>query len=193
MKGLWFSSISALHSGITEEDLQASGVTNPSHRRRILENLPKNWNWLEEVKGACGRNARRELEDAGEDWDVREGRSQSHIKGTDWIFSFARSMLKQQIICVDTTGKCFAAESALFIPPLWVWIKEGFQGEWKACGDWHLNTYWLNNHGLVGFVLKAFFSLNSGIQWRKALTIQHHPVRRVFSFTLLLSIQLLRL
>ncbi|KAI5630058.1 inositol polyphosphate phosphatase-like 1 [Silurus asotus] len=30
-------------SGITEEDLQASGVTNPSHRRRILENLPKIW------------------------------------------------------------------------------------------------------------------------------------------------------
>ncbi|XP_026991793.2 inositol polyphosphate phosphatase-like 1b isoform X2 [Tachysurus fulvidraco] len=30
-------------SGITEEDLRASGVTNPSHRRRILENLPKVW------------------------------------------------------------------------------------------------------------------------------------------------------
>ncbi|TNN50818.1 Phosphatidylinositol 3,4,5-trisphosphate 5-phosphatase 2B [Liparis tanakae] len=30
-------------SGITEEDLRASGVTNPSHRRRILENLPSNW------------------------------------------------------------------------------------------------------------------------------------------------------
>ncbi|XP_072520366.1 inositol polyphosphate phosphatase-like 1b isoform X2 [Salminus brasiliensis] len=30
-------------SGITEEDLRASGVTNPSHRRRILENLPKIW------------------------------------------------------------------------------------------------------------------------------------------------------
>ncbi|KAK2838760.1 hypothetical protein Q7C36_013574 [Tachysurus vachellii] len=29
--------------GITEEDLRASGVTNPSHRRRILENLPKVW------------------------------------------------------------------------------------------------------------------------------------------------------
>uniref|UniRef100_G3PYJ6 phosphatidylinositol-3,4,5-trisphosphate 5-phosphatase n=1 Tax=Gasterosteus aculeatus aculeatus TaxID=481459 RepID=G3PYJ6_GASAC len=31
-------------SGITEEDLRAAGVTNPSHRRRILENLPSNWN-----------------------------------------------------------------------------------------------------------------------------------------------------
>ncbi|KAM9849589.1 inositol polyphosphate phosphatase-like 1b isoform 2-T2 [Aulostomus maculatus] len=31
-------------SGITEEDLCAAGVTNPSHRRRILENLPRNWN-----------------------------------------------------------------------------------------------------------------------------------------------------
>uniref|UniRef100_A0A8C7ZFP1 phosphatidylinositol-3,4,5-trisphosphate 5-phosphatase n=1 Tax=Oryzias sinensis TaxID=183150 RepID=A0A8C7ZFP1_9TELE len=31
-------------SGITEEDLCAAGVTNPSHRRRILENLPWNWN-----------------------------------------------------------------------------------------------------------------------------------------------------
>lgn len=31
-------------SGITEDDLRASGVMNPSHRRRILENLPKNWN-----------------------------------------------------------------------------------------------------------------------------------------------------
>ncbi|KAM8733026.1 inositol polyphosphate phosphatase-like 1b [Acanthopagrus schlegelii] len=31
-------------SGITEEDLRAAGVTNPSHRRRILENLPRNWN-----------------------------------------------------------------------------------------------------------------------------------------------------
>ncbi|KAJ8351240.1 hypothetical protein SKAU_G00227160 [Synaphobranchus kaupii] len=30
-------------SGITEEDLQAAGVTNPSHRRRILENLPRIW------------------------------------------------------------------------------------------------------------------------------------------------------
>ncbi|XP_017263966.1 inositol polyphosphate phosphatase-like 1b isoform X2 [Kryptolebias marmoratus] len=30
-------------SGITEEDLCAAGVTNPSHRRRILENLPRNW------------------------------------------------------------------------------------------------------------------------------------------------------
>ncbi|KAK3535747.1 hypothetical protein QTP70_021047 [Hemibagrus guttatus] len=30
-------------SGITEEDLRASGVTNPSHRRRILESLPKIW------------------------------------------------------------------------------------------------------------------------------------------------------
>ncbi|XP_074529804.1 inositol polyphosphate phosphatase-like 1b isoform X2 [Halichoeres trimaculatus] len=31
-------------SGVTEEDLRAAGVTNPSHRRRILENLPRNWN-----------------------------------------------------------------------------------------------------------------------------------------------------
>lgn len=31
-------------SGITEEDLCAAGVMNPSHRRRILENLPRNWN-----------------------------------------------------------------------------------------------------------------------------------------------------
>ncbi|XP_037635817.1 inositol polyphosphate phosphatase-like 1b isoform X1 [Sebastes umbrosus] len=31
-------------SGITEEDLCAAGVTNPSHRRRILESLPRNWN-----------------------------------------------------------------------------------------------------------------------------------------------------
>ncbi|KAK5864640.1 hypothetical protein PBY51_015869 [Eleginops maclovinus] len=31
-------------SGITEEDLCAAGVTNPSHRRRILDNLPRNWN-----------------------------------------------------------------------------------------------------------------------------------------------------
>ncbi|TDH07499.1 hypothetical protein EPR50_G00106630 [Perca flavescens] len=31
-------------SGITEEDLRAAGVTNPSHRRKILENLPRNWN-----------------------------------------------------------------------------------------------------------------------------------------------------
>ncbi|XP_035388191.1 inositol polyphosphate phosphatase-like 1b isoform X2 [Electrophorus electricus] len=30
-------------SGITDEDLQSSGVMNPSHRRRILENLPKIW------------------------------------------------------------------------------------------------------------------------------------------------------
>ncbi|KAG9338679.1 hypothetical protein JZ751_025517 [Albula glossodonta] len=30
-------------SGITEEDLRAAGVTNPSHRRRILENLPRIW------------------------------------------------------------------------------------------------------------------------------------------------------
>ncbi|XP_062855895.1 inositol polyphosphate phosphatase-like 1b [Trichomycterus rosablanca] len=30
-------------SGITEEDLRASGVTNPSHRRRILDNLHKIW------------------------------------------------------------------------------------------------------------------------------------------------------
>nr|XP_057911273.1 inositol polyphosphate phosphatase-like 1b isoform X2 [Doryrhamphus excisus] len=30
-------------SGITEEDLRAAGVTNSSHRRRILENLPRNW------------------------------------------------------------------------------------------------------------------------------------------------------
>ncbi|XP_044061448.1 inositol polyphosphate phosphatase-like 1b isoform X2 [Siniperca chuatsi] len=29
---------------ITEEDLRAAGVMNPSHRRRILENLPRNWN-----------------------------------------------------------------------------------------------------------------------------------------------------
>ncbi|KAG7268786.1 LOW QUALITY PROTEIN: hypothetical protein CRUP_018341 [Coryphaenoides rupestris] len=31
-------------SGITEEDLRAAGVLNPSHRRRILENLPRIWN-----------------------------------------------------------------------------------------------------------------------------------------------------
>ncbi|KAM9833080.1 inositol polyphosphate phosphatase-like 1b isoform X1 [Syngnathus typhle] len=31
-------------SGITEDDLCAAGVTNSSHRRRILENLPRNWN-----------------------------------------------------------------------------------------------------------------------------------------------------
>lgn len=30
--------------GITNEDLCAAGVTNPVHRRRILENLPQNWN-----------------------------------------------------------------------------------------------------------------------------------------------------
>lgn len=30
--------------GITDEDLCAAGVTNPAHRRRILENLPQNWN-----------------------------------------------------------------------------------------------------------------------------------------------------
>ncbi|XP_051505508.1 phosphatidylinositol 3,4,5-trisphosphate 5-phosphatase 2B-like isoform X2 [Myxocyprinus asiaticus] len=29
--------------GITEEELCAAGVSNPSHRRRILENLPKIW------------------------------------------------------------------------------------------------------------------------------------------------------
>ncbi|XP_063046606.1 inositol polyphosphate phosphatase-like 1b [Engraulis encrasicolus] len=29
--------------GITEEDLHAAGVSNPVHRRRILENLPKIW------------------------------------------------------------------------------------------------------------------------------------------------------
>ena len=44
------SVISPLHSGITEEDLRAAGVTNPSHRRRILENLPRNWNWHTEIK-----------------------------------------------------------------------------------------------------------------------------------------------
>uniref|UniRef100_A0A669DC06 phosphatidylinositol-3,4,5-trisphosphate 5-phosphatase n=1 Tax=Oreochromis niloticus TaxID=8128 RepID=A0A669DC06_ORENI len=31
-------------SGITEEDLCAAGVMNASHRRRILENLPRTWN-----------------------------------------------------------------------------------------------------------------------------------------------------
>uniref|UniRef100_A0A3Q2YLC6 phosphatidylinositol-3,4,5-trisphosphate 5-phosphatase n=1 Tax=Hippocampus comes TaxID=109280 RepID=A0A3Q2YLC6_HIPCM len=31
-------------SGITEDDLRAAGVTNSSHRRRILDNLPRNWN-----------------------------------------------------------------------------------------------------------------------------------------------------
>ncbi|KAM6953274.1 inositol polyphosphate phosphatase-like 1b [Aplochiton taeniatus] len=30
-------------SGITEEDLLAAGVLNPSHRRKILENLPRAW------------------------------------------------------------------------------------------------------------------------------------------------------
>lgn len=30
-------------SGITDEELCAAGVSNPSHRRRILENLPKIW------------------------------------------------------------------------------------------------------------------------------------------------------
>ncbi|XP_028815874.1 inositol polyphosphate phosphatase-like 1b isoform X2 [Denticeps clupeoides] len=30
-------------SGITEEELNAAGVSNPFHRRRILENLPKIW------------------------------------------------------------------------------------------------------------------------------------------------------
>ncbi|CAL1613710.1 unnamed protein product [Knipowitschia caucasica] len=30
--------------GITEADLRAAGVLNPAHRRKILENLPKNWN-----------------------------------------------------------------------------------------------------------------------------------------------------
>ncbi|XP_056089631.1 inositol polyphosphate phosphatase-like 1b isoform X1 [Rhinichthys klamathensis goyatoka] len=30
-------------SGITEEELCTAGVSNPSHRRRILENLPKIW------------------------------------------------------------------------------------------------------------------------------------------------------
>lgn len=34
-------------SGITEEELCAAGVSNPSHRRRILENLPKIWDWTE--------------------------------------------------------------------------------------------------------------------------------------------------
>uniref|UniRef100_A0A673ZPL9 phosphatidylinositol-3,4,5-trisphosphate 5-phosphatase n=1 Tax=Salmo trutta TaxID=8032 RepID=A0A673ZPL9_SALTR len=33
-------------SGITEEDLRAAGVWNPSHRRRILENLPRTWDSL---------------------------------------------------------------------------------------------------------------------------------------------------
>uniref|UniRef100_A0A8C7M8G3 phosphatidylinositol-3,4,5-trisphosphate 5-phosphatase n=1 Tax=Oncorhynchus kisutch TaxID=8019 RepID=A0A8C7M8G3_ONCKI len=33
-------------SGITEEDLRAAGVSNPSHRRRILENLPRIWDSL---------------------------------------------------------------------------------------------------------------------------------------------------
>lgn len=30
--------------GVTDEDLCAAGVSNPAHRRRILENLPQNWN-----------------------------------------------------------------------------------------------------------------------------------------------------
>lgn len=55
---VWFSAISPPHSGITEEDLRASGVTNPSHRRRILENLPRNWNWYTEMKDVDGTNAR---------------------------------------------------------------------------------------------------------------------------------------
>uniref|UniRef100_A0A671M9J0 phosphatidylinositol-3,4,5-trisphosphate 5-phosphatase n=1 Tax=Sinocyclocheilus anshuiensis TaxID=1608454 RepID=A0A671M9J0_9TELE len=40
-----YTSICALFScsGITEEELCAAGVSNPSHRRRILENLPKIW------------------------------------------------------------------------------------------------------------------------------------------------------
>uniref|UniRef100_A0A3P8ZF05 phosphatidylinositol-3,4,5-trisphosphate 5-phosphatase n=1 Tax=Esox lucius TaxID=8010 RepID=A0A3P8ZF05_ESOLU len=33
-------------SGITEEDLRAAGVSNPSHRRKILDNLPKIWDSL---------------------------------------------------------------------------------------------------------------------------------------------------
>lgn len=48
------NTITALHSGITEEDLRAAGVANPSHRRRILENLPKNWNWRREMNNING-------------------------------------------------------------------------------------------------------------------------------------------
>lgn len=76
IKGGWFSFTSALHSGVTEEDLRASGVMNPSHRRRILENLPKNWNWLAEVKVV--RTLSRELEDA---WEEEEASQTSRAAG----------------------------------------------------------------------------------------------------------------
>lgn len=65
-----------------------------------------------------------------------------------------------RLIDAVTWRKCSAAQSAIFIPSPGVPIKQGIWFEWKVFGYWHLNTYWLNNDGLVGFTLKAFFFLS---------------------------------
>lgn len=74
----WLSAISAPHSGITEEDLRAAGVTNPSHRRRILENLPRNWNWHTDTE-KCSWYEELELDPRSErrtDWSADQSNLQ---------------------------------------------------------------------------------------------------------------------
>lgn len=184
---LWFSASSAFHSGITEEDLRASGVMNPSHIRRILENLPKNWNWLVEEKV---------VQRPSKNWKMRERKKRPvRLQGQRMDFFYLLDRCWNSRLSLSTRGgKCFAAQCAIFIPSPGAPIKEGVLSEWEVFGYWHLNTYWLNNHGHVGFVLNAFFFYeNSGIQWRKAWTIHHRPFCWKLFFILLLLIWLLRL
>lgn len=145
----------SLHSGITEEDLRAAGVMNPSHIRRILENLPKNWNWLAEVKVV-----RR----PSENWKMRERKKRPvSLQGqpATGFFLLLDQWFHSRPSLSTRRGKCFAAQSAIFIPSPGAPIEEGFWFEWKVFGYWHLNKYWLNNRSLVGFLLKTFFSMKT--------------------------------
>lgn len=169
---------------------------NPSHRRRILENLPKNWNWHAEMRDWCA------LEEVWDDRDPRRrNRPEQISRASTGLFIDSIDTVTADYLCQHgregPAQEVRAARSASSIPPSWRRIKgEGdMNGRLVVTGTWTQVLIKLSRP--CGFYLKWVFCENSpsvrGVHWRTALTIHHHPSCCVLSFTLLLSIPLLRL
>lgn len=155
----WRGVISPLHSGITEEDLRASGVMNPSHRRRILENLPKNWNWHAEMRDWY---AHLELEEVWDDGDPRRRNRPEQISRAstglfiDSIDTVTADYLRQHGREWPGAGSACCA-LCLFYPSILTVNKRRGWYEWETCGLLALgHKYWLNYQGLVDFIWNGF-------------------------------------
>lgn len=161
---IWFRAISPLHSGITEEDLRAAGVTNPSHRRRILENLPRNWNWHAKIKTLMvrslvvrsirtGRSVRTR--------DLKGGQADRITNPSSWTFPrpchlFIYSINTVTIVCLcqhskgNRAQKVLVAQSGLIHLSILTDNDRCGWYKWKTLmrisSYWHFYKHWLWHH-----------------------------------------------